>query len=302
MSQDPKSKLSSSGQDFTKTIHHDTYDFIKPEQWDLKGKAVLVTGASKGVGRAAAISFAKAGASYIALGARSSLSETERAVQDEAKQAGRQPPTVLSLTLDVASESSVAQAAKDLEASFGRLDILCNNAGYLENFAKVAESDPTDWWRVYEINVKGVYLCARAFIPLLLKSKDGLKTVLNTSSVGAHVVMPGASGYQTGKLAVVRFGEFLMAEYGEQGLLSYAIHPGGVATELALGMPKDYHALLGDKPELAGDAMVWLTGERREWLGGRFVDVTWDMEEFLGKKGRVVEGGLLKVRLDVGLE
>ncbi len=207
---------------------------------------------------------------------------------------------MLSLKLDVADQSSVEKAAKDLDAAFGRLDILLNNAGYLEKFNNVADSDPVDWWRVYEINVKGVYLCARSFIPILLKG--GLKTVLNTSSIGVHVVMPGASGCQTGKLAVVRFSEFLNTEYGEQGLLSYSFHPGGVPTERALGMPEAMHELLGDTPELAGDSMVWLTAEKRDWLAGRYVNVEWDMKEFLEKKDKIVRGDLLKVRLDVGLE
>ncbi len=99
-----------------------------------------------------------------------------------------------------------------------------------------------------------------------------------------------------------RFGEFLNAEYGDQGLLSYAIHPGGVATELALGMPESMHHILDDRPQLAGDTMVWLTAEKRDWLAGRYVSVNWDMEQFLEKKEKIEKGDLLKVRLDVGLE
>ena len=100
----------------------------------------------------------------------------------------------------------------------------------------------------------------------------------------------------------MRFGEFINAEYGEQGVLAFGIHPGGVATELALGMPKEMHTMLNDKPELAGDASVWLTAERREWLAGRYVSVNWDAKELLQKQETIVKDDLLKVRLDVGLE
>lgn len=108
--------------------------------------------------------------------------------------------------------------------------------------------------------------------------------------------------YQTSKLAVLRFGEFINAEYGNQGILCYGIHPGGVATELAKNMPKEMHGHLTDKPELAADTMVWLTAERREWLAGRYVAVNWDVDELLAKKEKIVNEDLLKVRLAVGLE
>lgn len=300
MSQDPKTKLKSNGTDFTKTIHHDTYDKINPEQFDLTGKAVFITGPSKGVGYAAALSFARAGASYIGLGARSDMSSLEKEIQTAAQKAGRKAPKTLALKLDVSNKESVANAARDLEKAFGRLDILVNNAGYLENFVPLTESKVDDYQKVWDINMRGVYLVTRVFLPLMVK--DGMKTILNTSSIGAHLIMPGASGYQVGKLAVLRFGEFVNAEYGKQGIICYGIHPGGVATELALNMPKEAHAGLVDTPELAGDSIVWLTAERREWLAGRYVSVNWDVEELLQKKDKIVEEDLLKVRLDVGLE
>ena len=193
MSQNPNSKLKSSGNDFTPTIHNDTYDFIKPEQFDLSGRAVLITGASKGIGRAAAASFAKAGASYIGLGARSSVSATEKEVLEAASSVGKKPPQVLALELDVSNAESVQSAAAGVTKAFDRLDILINNAGYLPDFAPIVESEVDEWWRVYEVNVRGVYLVTRAFLPLMLK--DGMKTILNMSSVGANLNTPGASAY-----------------------------------------------------------------------------------------------------------
>ena len=179
--------------DFTKTQHHDTYEKIKPEQFDLSGKAVFITGPSKGVGYAAALSFARAGASYIGLGARSDMSALEKEIQDAAKKAGRKPPKTLALKLDVTNQESVENAAEEVEGAFGRLDVLVNNAGYLEQFLPVADSKIDEYWTVWEINMKGVFLVTRAFLPLLLKG--GMKTILNTSSIGAHTITPGGSGY-----------------------------------------------------------------------------------------------------------
>lgn len=75
----------------------------------------------------------------------------------------------------------------------------------------------------------------RSFVPLLLKGSG--KTILNVSSGAAHVVFPGASAYQITKMALLRFSEFINADYGEQGMVAFSIHPGGVATDLAAGMP-----------------------------------------------------------------
>lgn len=124
------------------------------------------------------------------------------------------PPKVLTLPLDVTSRSGVEAAAKEVEKAFGSLDILINNAGYLEPFVKIADSDPDVWWSTHEINIKGVYLMTRSFISLLLKGEG--KTIVSLSSIGGHIIMPGASAYQTGELALLRLMEFVCAEYGDQ--------------------------------------------------------------------------------------
>ncbi|KAH1549929.1 hypothetical protein KXV92_001994 [Aspergillus fumigatus] len=250
----------------------------------------------RGIGLATAHSFARAGAPSIAIAARGPLDTVETALLSTAKEAGHPPPTILKLTLDVADDASVAAAAEEVAAKFGHLDILINNAGTSEPWVPIAESDPADWWGCWEVNVKGVYLVMRAFIPLLRKGTQ--KTIVNVSSVGALWVVPGASAYQTGKFAVLRLTEFVMAEYGSEGMLAYAIHPGGVPTELAMGI-KALQGLLTDTAELAGNAMSWLTQERREWLGGRYVSVTWDMEELLQKREEIVREDKLKMRLAV---
>lgn len=166
----------------------------------------------------------------------------------------------------------------------------------------IADSDPDEWWRTWQVNTFGAYLVVRATIPLLLKKNDGLKTILNVSSVGAHILMAGGSAYQSGKLALIRFTEFINEEYGEQGLLSIAVHPGGVMTELSKGMPTAAHHVLIDQPALAADTFVWLTAERRDWLASRYVSCTWDMEELVGMKDKIVQKDLLRVRLDVGTD
>lgn len=147
---------------------------------------------------------------------------------------------------------SVKSAAQETEKVFGRLDILINNAGYLETARPVMDSDPDEYWKTWEINYRGVYWTTKAFLPLLLKTDDGLKTIVNLSSVGAHGLRPGMGAYQTSKFAILRFTEFLCAEYARQGVVAYSVHPGGVPTELALNMPKETYA---SEYSFSGDEM-----------------------------------------------
>ncbi|OQE46890.1 hypothetical protein PENCOP_c001G06772 [Penicillium coprophilum] len=286
--------------DVTPLIHSDTYAAIDPHNLDLAGTAVFISGGSKGLGRGMVLSFAKAGASYIAVGARSDMSQLAEEVASVALSAHRQPPRFLPIKMDVMDQDSVEAAAKVLKTEFGRCDILINNAGVLGTLTPVADSDPAHWWNIFEINLRGSYLVSRAFLPLLLASEGGRKTVINVSSVGAHLINPAASAYQTSKLALLRLSQFLDREYANKGLVSICIHPGNSPTDI-IGDPKNVpgHLLnvLTDTPELCGDTVVYLVSERRQWLSGRYVNVTWDMPQLMAKREEIEQGDKLKVRL-----
>ena len=191
------------------------------------------------MGRATAISFAKAGASRIAVAARSDFGTLEQEIHAAAKAAGKESPQVLEVKLDVQSLASVDAAAEQVEKVFGKLDVLVNNAGYLENFTPLLGSDPAEWWRTWEVNVRGVYYATRVFLPLLLKGTG--KTIINLSSIGGLDMFAGGSSYETTKLAVMRLTEFTCTEYASQGVVAYAVHPGAIMTELASNMPKETH-------------------------------------------------------------
>ena len=205
---------------------------------------MLITGASKGIGRSCAISYARAGASYIAIGARSSLSSLEPAILTAAKEAGHPAPKILSLNLDISSSSSIAAAADQVRKEFGgKLDILINNAAVLEKWAPIADTDEEEYWSTWEVNYRGIYLMTKHFLPLLLDQSDGegMKTIVNVTSSGAHSLTPGASAYQTTKFAILKFAEFVMLEYGPKGVLCFSVHPGGVLTDAAKNVPKKLH-------------------------------------------------------------
>ncbi len=237
---------STPGVRFTPTIHTDTYPAISSlTKSDLTGKSVFISGASLGIGRATTLSYARAGAARIAIAARSNLDAVEQEMLAAAASANRNPPPqILAVSLDLLDHASVLAAAQKTEHAFGgRLDILVNNAGYMETGLPIAESDPDDYWRAWEINYRGLYWMTKAFLPLLLRPDDaaGLKTIVNVSSLGALALRPGGSAYQTTKFAMLKFTEHVMVEYAAQGVLCFAVHPGGVMTQLAEKMPKETH-------------------------------------------------------------
>ena len=283
------------GYNFTSALRKDTYPAIDPTKLDLQGKYVFLSGASKGIGRAAAISFAKAGVAAIAIAARSDLSSVEREMREAATMTGKKVPQITSLFLDILDRQSIERAAEETAKAFGRLDILINNAGAMEEFKPTIESDPDQWWQTWTVNIRGTYLLTRALLPLMLEGGD--KHIIILTSIGAFMPAPGGSGYQITKLALLRYADYLNIEYGSQQVVSYALHPGAIPTEVGLTLPKHLHAKMIDTPELAADTIVFLASEKREWLRGRYISCTWDMPEFLSMKEEIVAGDKLKIKL-----
>ncbi|KAK5167158.1 uncharacterized protein LTR77_007888 [Saxophila tyrrhenica] len=282
----------------TKTVHSDSYPAIDPTKANLSGKAVFVSGGSRGLGRSMALSYARAGASQIAVGARSNLSKVASDCKTAAKEAGKQEPEVLCLVMDITDQSSVERACRRIGEEFGKLDVVINNAGVIGDMVSIGDSTLDSWWQTYNVNVRGPYLVMRGCLPLLLKGE--LKTVATVASVGALVVMPTLSDYQSSKLAALRITEFFAKENAEQGIIAFSIHPGNILTDIVgmgEGMDDALKAVFTESPELAGDSLVYLTKERRPWISGRYLNVTWDLPELESRREEIVDGDLLKVRL-----
>ncbi len=284
--------------------HHSPYPKIDPKDMlkdSAKDKVVFLSGASKGIGQATAVAFAQAGAKAVYITARSQkeLEETK------AKVIEANPDTQCEYQVcDVTHAVQVKEAVDDCANKFGGIDIADANAGYLDKWTKIGESDIESWWRSWEVNIKGTYHLIRYTIPYLIESAQkfadkGLSGghLILFSSVGAQLLMPGASDYQTSKHAVNRLCEFVNVDHGNDGVKCFAIHPGGVATHLAKNMPKDIHQYLVDAPELPAGFIVWLCSGEADWAKGRYLSCNWDVDQLLEMKDKILNDDLLVNRL-----
>ncbi len=286
------------------TAHHDRYDAINPLSAlkdSAAGKVVFITGASRGIGQATAKAFAEAGAKAVYLTARSeeALKETQELVQKT------NPNTKCAYSVcDVINAKQVEAAAADCAEKFGGIDVADANAGYLGPWVKIGESDPGSWWRNWEVNIQGSYHVIRYTLPYLIESaktrasegKSGGHLIL-ISSIGAQFVMPGASDYQTSKHAINRLCEFVQSDHSDDGIKCFAIHPGGVATEIGHNMPAHMHEYLVDDPDLAACFAVWVSSGKVDWAKGRFLSANWDVHELTALQTDILRDDLLVNRL-----
>jgi len=289
----------SHGVGFTATQHSEVTALTDPTKIRLPSPfVVLVTGAGKGIGKEIAFSYAKAHASGIVLCAR-----TESDLTAAKKHIATLSPSTQCLTAacDISSDESVRSLFGLVKETFGRLDVLVNNAGTIGEASKmIMAHSPKDFQLLMDINVVGTFTVTHYFLPLLLGSEGGAKTVVNISSIASHMSR-GACGYSMSKVAVNKFTDFLAAQYGKEGLLAYAVHPGGVVTEDGSDkpVPKELLAFLRDSPDLCGGFCVWLTKERRDWLNGRYLSAAWDVGELEEKRDDIVKRDLLKMEMRV---
>ncbi|MEP5760449.1 MAG: SDR family oxidoreductase [Litoreibacter sp.] len=188
----------------------------------LKDKVVVITGASRGIGAAAARYVAEYG-SKVALAARSTADITR--IADEIGQAA------IAVQCDVASAADVANLVEVAKTKFGRVDVMVNNAGMIDPIARIDDNTPEDWGRVIDVNLKGVFHGIHAVLPVMQAQGTG-GTIINISSGAASNPLEGWSHYCASKAGVLALTQCVNKEYGHLGVRSVGLSPGTVATEM----------------------------------------------------------------------
>lgn len=192
---------------------------------DYKGKVVVVTGAGSGMGRAMVGEFVSRGAKVAALDI-----VLARAVETVEK-VGK-PDNAYAFEVDVSTAQSVEKAVQAVIARWGRIDLLCNNAGILDGHASAHEVSVQEWDRVLAVNLTGPFLMSRAVIPQMLAQGKG--AIINTSSTSGFSAAGGGTAYTASKHGVIGLTRQLTFEYGARGIRVNTICPGATATPLAL--------------------------------------------------------------------
>ncbi|KAE9369866.1 NAD(P)-binding protein [Stipitochalara longipes BDJ] len=294
------------------TQHQTPYPFITSlnKSTSLTGKIVLITGASRGIGRATALAFAAAGASVAVLARTAPDLET---LASEITSKYGTP--ILTITGDVLS--SPGPIIQSVISKFGKLDILINNAGIYRMSRFSTDPDISAYWKVFEVNIKAPLVLLHAALPFFAKNEGGKGIVITVGSAAADLPLPFQSSYDASKAAVQKAVQILDMELREQGVLNFLIQPGAMVTDLGRDavVGTEFQEMLGgwakymtDDIELPAQSMVALAvlagnekgkgvDERIKVLSGRYWDVKDDLEQILEKTEEIAERDLYHLRI-----
>ena len=224
----------------------------------MDGMVAIVTGASRGLGRAVAVEYAREGASVVicarsqsTAGLTGTLAETTRDIRD----AGGD---VLAIDCDVTDAAQVDAMVRQAVDHYGRIDVLFNNAGAMVLGESISEIDPARWEQLMRVNVNGPYLCSRAVLPTMMEQQRG--SIVNIGSrMATDPEQDGGVLYSASKAAVHMFSLCLAREVRDYNIAVNILSPGGLRSEGSAAIPwtqRDWHERV--EPSAIGPLAVYL--------------------------------------------
>jgi len=245
--------------------------------FSLEGKVALVTGGSRGIGRAVAETLAKAGA-HVVITYRSNSAAAEETIAAIEAAGGKAE----AVSFDVASAEVAEETVRGIAKRIGRLDILVNNAGIARDqlLLRVKEDEVT---ATFATNVAGAIWCAKAAIRPMMKAKSG--RIINLSSVVAEAGNPGQAVYSASKAALLGLTKTLAREYAKRGVTVNAVAPGYIDTDMTSGLPEAATQAIVEqtplgrvgRPEEVAAAVLFLASDEAAYITGQVLRVNGGM-------------------------
>ncbi|MFC5558023.1 3-oxoacyl-[acyl-carrier-protein] reductase [Ureibacillus thermophilus] len=239
----------------------------------LEGKTAVVTGASRGIGRAIALELAKEGANVV-VNYSGSKEKAEEVVEEILKMGKK----AIAVQANVADNDSVQNLMKTTLDEFGSIDILVNNAGITrDNLLMRMKED--EWDDVIQTNLKGVFLCTKAVTRQMMKQRSG--RIINIASVVGVTGNAGQANYTAAKAGVIGFTKTTARELASRNILVNAVAPGFITTEMTDALPEEVkNTMLSQiplskfgKPEHVAKAVVFLASDDAEYITGQVLHV-----------------------------
>ncbi|WP_069791334.1 3-oxoacyl-[acyl-carrier-protein] reductase [Cyanobacterium sp. IPPAS B-1200] len=237
----------------------------------LKDQVAVITGASRGIGKASAIALAEEGAKVVVNYA--SNSEAADKVVTEITEAGG---SAIAIKADVSNPEEVDNLFKEAVKQFGKIDILVNNAGITRD-TLMLRMKLEDWQQVINLNLTGVFLCCKAVSKMMLKQRSG--KIINISSVAGQMGNPGQANYSAAKAGVIGLTKTLAKEFASRGVTVNAVAPGFIETDMTSGLEADEIlkfiplARYGKPEEIAGMIRFLAADKASSYITGQVFNV-----------------------------
>ena len=243
----------------------------------LTGKTAIVTGGSRGIGRAVALALAEAGASVaiIYAGNTKAAEETKQAVEEKGVQA-------MAIQCDVSDEKAVADMVKAVKKEWGRVDILVNNAGITRDGLLMIMKEE-DWQAVLNTNLNGAFHCTKAVSRLMMKQRSG--SIINITSVVGETGNAGQANYAAAKAGTIAMSKSIAREIGSRGVTVNCVAPGFIATDMTDALnDAQKQALLAQIPlgrlgsaDDVAETVVFLASSAAAYITGQVIEVNGGM-------------------------